>query len=60
MIIAVNANFQLKQCAVSNESHDSALGFSWDYFVEDEGYREHLKNYVDQEEVSDGLDDWSH
>ncbi|KAF7799366.1 hypothetical protein EIP86_010598 [Pleurotus ostreatoroseus] len=51
-IIAIDANFRLKRRAVSNETRDPALGSGWAYFVEDGPYREHLRKYVDQEEIS--------
>lgn len=51
-MIAIDANFRLKRRAVSNEERDPASGSGLGYFVEDEKYRETLKRYVDQEEVS--------
>ncbi|KAJ7164597.1 hypothetical protein C8R43DRAFT_1122474 [Mycena crocata] len=42
----LDANFKLKNRLRANERHDPSLGPGWGAFVEPNGYREHLKNYV--------------
>ncbi|KAI0070972.1 hypothetical protein K474DRAFT_1561156, partial [Panus rudis PR-1116 ss-1] len=50
--VAVDANFRLKQRAISNESRDPASASGWGYMVEDKPYRAHVAQYADQEDMS--------
>ncbi|KAK7028695.1 CxC2 domain-containing protein [Favolaschia claudopus] len=52
LILAVDANFRLRNRIRVNEIEDPTLGPGWGYFVEPVSYREHLKNYVNEKEVS--------
>jgi hypothetical protein len=52
LILAVDANFRLKNRLHANEHQDPSLGSGLGYFVNEEAYREHLKNYVGEEDVS--------
>ena len=49
--IALDANFRLKRRAISNEARDPSMSSGWGYFVEGSSYREHLKKFVNQEDV---------
>ncbi|KAJ6609453.1 hypothetical protein B0H10DRAFT_1813813, partial [Mycena sp. CBHHK59/15] len=51
LIVALDANFRLKNRMRPNEHPDPSLGPGWGYFVEPESYREHLKNYVAEKDV---------
>jgi hypothetical protein len=51
VIVALDANFRLKNRMRPNEHPDPSLGPGWGYFVEPESYREHLKNYVAEKDV---------
>ena len=48
----MDANFRLKRRAISNDARDPGLMSGLGYFVEDKMYREHILNYVDQDDVS--------
>ncbi|KAK7043451.1 CxC2 domain-containing protein, partial [Favolaschia claudopus] len=52
LILAVDANFRLRNRIRVNEIEDPTLGPGWGYFVEPGSYREHLKKYVNEKEVS--------
>ncbi|KAI9068672.1 hypothetical protein FKP32DRAFT_1672009 [Trametes sanguinea] len=52
MSVAIDACFRLKRRAVSNEEKDPILGSGWSYSVQDEAFREILRGYLDQEEIS--------
>ncbi|KAK7000623.1 CxC2 domain-containing protein [Favolaschia claudopus] len=52
LILAADANFRLRNRIRVNEIDDPSLGPGWGYWVEPESYREHLKNYVQEKEVS--------
>ncbi|KAF8170461.1 hypothetical protein K438DRAFT_1729650 [Mycena galopus ATCC 62051] len=52
LLVALDANFRLKNRMRPNEHPDSSLGPGWGYFVEPERYREHLKNYVAEKDIS--------
>ncbi|KAK7043444.1 CxC2 domain-containing protein [Favolaschia claudopus] len=52
LLLAVDANFRLKNRIRANELDDPSLGPGWGYWVEPESYREHLKNYVGETEIS--------
>lgn len=51
LILAMDANFRLKNRLRSNSKADPGLGTGWAYFVPEEAYREHILKYVTQEEV---------
>ena len=50
-MIAIDANFRLRRRAISNEICDPALASGCGYFVEDNVYRQFLKDRVDEAEV---------
>ncbi|KAJ7179732.1 hypothetical protein C8R46DRAFT_1160195 [Mycena filopes] len=52
LIIALDANFKLRNRLRANEINDPSLGPGWGAFVEPIAYREHLKNYVAEKDVS--------
>ncbi|KAJ7048988.1 hypothetical protein C8F01DRAFT_1266129 [Mycena amicta] len=52
LMLALDANFRLKNRLRANERHDPSLGSGWSYFVDDEPYKEHLRDYVAEEDVS--------
>ncbi|KAJ7901027.1 hypothetical protein B0H14DRAFT_3422936 [Mycena olivaceomarginata] len=49
---AIDANFRMKNRMRANEIHDPPLGPGWGFWVEPEGYKTHLKNYVQEKDVS--------
>ncbi|KAK6971927.1 CxC2 domain-containing protein [Favolaschia claudopus] len=52
LCLAVDANFRLKNRLRSNEIEDPSLGPGWGYWVEPTKYKDHLKNYVNEKEIS--------
>ncbi|KAK7042094.1 CxC2 domain-containing protein [Favolaschia claudopus] len=52
LILAVDANFRLRNRIRVNELDDPSLGPGWGYWVEPTRYRDHLKNYVNEKEIS--------
>ncbi|KAJ7236985.1 hypothetical protein C8J57DRAFT_1529783 [Mycena rebaudengoi] len=52
LLLALDANFRLKNRIQVNEHQDHSLGSGWGYFVERKAYRRHLKNYVAENDVS--------
>ncbi|KAJ7184066.1 hypothetical protein C8R46DRAFT_1208297 [Mycena filopes] len=52
LILALDANFKLKNRIRANERYDPSLGPGWGAFVEPTGYKEHLKNYVGENDIS--------
>ncbi|KAF7321068.1 CxC2 domain-containing protein [Mycena chlorophos] len=52
LILAVDANFRLKNRVRANEIHDPALGPGWGYWVEPVGYKEHVKKYISESDIS--------
>ncbi len=52
LIIAVDANFRLKNRMRRNERSDPSLGPGWAYMLSDEPYKDHLKSYVSEADVS--------
>ncbi|KAJ7169399.1 hypothetical protein B0H12DRAFT_1246922 [Mycena haematopus] len=52
LLVAVDANFKLKNRMRGNEHPDPSLGPGWGYFVEPKKYRKHIKNYVPEKDVS--------
>lgn len=52
LMLAVDANFRAKNLIRSSEAKDPGLHTGLAYFVENEGYREHLMKSVTQTDVS--------
>ncbi|KAJ7059326.1 hypothetical protein C8F01DRAFT_1255022 [Mycena amicta] len=52
LMLAIDANFRLKNRIRGNEKHDPSLGPGWGYFVESEAYKDHLRDYVAESDVS--------
>ncbi|KAJ7067282.1 hypothetical protein C8F01DRAFT_1208404 [Mycena amicta] len=52
LMLALDANFRLKNRMRTNEKHDPSLGPGWGCFVETEAYKEHLRDYVAEVDVS--------
>ncbi|KAJ7024364.1 hypothetical protein C8F04DRAFT_969055 [Mycena alexandri] len=52
LILAVDANFKLKNRIRANERDDPSLGPGWGAFVEPTAYKEHLRNYVGENDIS--------
>ncbi|KAK0471641.1 hypothetical protein IW261DRAFT_1344265 [Armillaria novae-zelandiae] len=47
LFVAVDANFRLRRLNVSDELNDPSLNQGYAYFVEEEGFKAHLKEYGD-------------
>ncbi|KAJ7749884.1 hypothetical protein B0H16DRAFT_1318981 [Mycena metata] len=52
LLLAMDANFRLKSRLRANEHDDPPLGDGWGYFVEEAPYKEHLRGYVAEKDVS--------
>ncbi|KAK7007313.1 CxC2 domain-containing protein [Favolaschia claudopus] len=52
LILALDANFRLKNRLRANEHQDPSLGSGLGYFVETNKYKAHLRDYVAEEDVS--------
>ncbi|KAJ6518235.1 hypothetical protein C8R47DRAFT_1031630 [Mycena vitilis] len=52
LLLAVDANFRLKNRMRTNEIDDPPLGPGWGYWVDDGPYKEHIKKYVNEKDVS--------
>ncbi|KAJ7874124.1 hypothetical protein B0H13DRAFT_1894675 [Mycena leptocephala] len=52
LIIAVDANFRLKNRMRANEIDDPSLGPGWGYWVDPEKYANHVRKYVNEKDVS--------
>ncbi|KAJ7115521.1 hypothetical protein C8R43DRAFT_1138146 [Mycena crocata] len=52
LLVAVDANFKLKNRMRLNEHPDPSLGPGWAYFVEPEGYRRQIKKYIPEKDIS--------
>ncbi|KAJ7847056.1 hypothetical protein B0H13DRAFT_2362609 [Mycena leptocephala] len=52
LLLALDANFRLKNRLRANEHADAALGDGWGYLVQTGPYKEHLKHYVAEKDVS--------
>ncbi|KAL1658562.1 hypothetical protein GGF50DRAFT_120743 [Schizophyllum commune] len=50
--LAFDANFRLKNLVRQNERHDPELGDGYGYFVKQEEYKRHIKNYVSEVDIS--------
>ena len=51
-MLAVDANFRLKNRIRKNENRASALGEGLGYFVATEPYKDHISGYVKESDVS--------
>jgi hypothetical protein len=51
LMLAVDANFHLKNRMRTNEIDDPPLGPGWSYWVEPGRYKKHLKKYVGEKDV---------
>ncbi|KAH9829413.1 uncharacterized protein C8Q71DRAFT_888932 [Rhodofomes roseus] len=47
LFIGIDANFRLKRRAVSSNDRDPGLNHGYAYFVEETGYKDHLRKYSD-------------
>ncbi|KAJ7177592.1 hypothetical protein C8R46DRAFT_1212338 [Mycena filopes] len=52
LMLAVDANFRLKNRMRANEVDDPSLGPGWGYWVEQKRYARHLKKYVGEKDLS--------
>ncbi|KAJ7056486.1 hypothetical protein C8F01DRAFT_1087302 [Mycena amicta] len=52
LMLALDTNFRLKNRMRTNKKHDPSLGPGWGCFVEMEPYKEHLRDYVAEVDVS--------
>ncbi|KAJ7884955.1 hypothetical protein B0H13DRAFT_2235322 [Mycena leptocephala] len=52
LLLAMDANFRLKSRLRANEHANLPLGSGWGYLVEERLYKEHLKGYVAEKDVS--------
>ncbi|KAJ7470067.1 hypothetical protein B0H11DRAFT_1730986 [Mycena galericulata] len=52
LLLALDANFRLKNRLRANERQDPSLGSGLGYFVESGPYKEHLRHYVAEKDVS--------
>ncbi|KAJ6512421.1 hypothetical protein C8R45DRAFT_1206552 [Mycena sanguinolenta] len=52
LILAVDANFRLKNRMRATEIDDPSLGPGWGYFVEPRRYQHHLRKYVGEKDIS--------
>ncbi|KAF7969167.1 hypothetical protein HWV62_28172 [Athelia sp. TMB] len=52
LILAMDANFRLVNRLIGNERPDPELGPGWGYVVAPAPYKEHLKSYVSEKDIS--------
>ncbi|KAF7296764.1 CxC2 domain-containing protein [Mycena indigotica] len=52
LILSIDANFRLKNRLRPNEHQDLSLGSGLGYFVESSSYKDHLRSYVKEKDVS--------
>ncbi|KAJ7436521.1 hypothetical protein B0H11DRAFT_1754802 [Mycena galericulata] len=52
LLLALDANFRLKNRLRANERQDPSLGSGLGYFVDSGPYKEHLRHYVAEKDVS--------
>lgn len=52
LILAMDANFRLSNKLCTREHGDPELSPGWAYFVESAKYKDHIKNYVSEKDVS--------
>lgn len=51
LLLAIDANFRLKNRIRVNEIEDPPLGPGWGSWVEPKGYQEHVRRYVSESDV---------
>lgn len=51
--VGMDANYRLRERMVSSDARDPTLGQGLAYFVNKTPYIEHIKNFINQDEVSD-------
>jgi hypothetical protein len=51
LLLALDANFRLKNRLRANEHQDPSLGPGLGYFVDPGPYKEHLRHYVAEKDV---------
>ncbi|KAJ6495718.1 hypothetical protein C8R47DRAFT_974024 [Mycena vitilis] len=52
LLLAIDANFKLKNRKPTNEIDDPSLGPGWGAFVEPTKYKEHLSKYIAEKDIS--------
>ncbi|KAJ7123795.1 hypothetical protein C8R43DRAFT_1135846 [Mycena crocata] len=52
LLLAVDANFRLKNRMRTNEIDDPSLGPGWGYWVEPRKYNRHIKKYINEKDIS--------
>ncbi|KAJ7049741.1 hypothetical protein C8F01DRAFT_1001683 [Mycena amicta] len=52
VILAIDANFRLKNRLRRNEISDPPLGPGWAYWVEPKGYQQHVKDHMSEADLS--------
>ncbi|KAJ7080717.1 hypothetical protein C8R43DRAFT_909900 [Mycena crocata] len=52
LILAMDANFKMKNHIRAREHDDPSLGPGWGAFVELQGYKKHLRHYVAEKDIS--------
>ncbi|KAJ7116090.1 hypothetical protein C8R44DRAFT_628252 [Mycena epipterygia] len=52
LILAMDANFKLKNKICARERDDPSLGPGWGAFVEPKNYKKHLRKYVGEKDIS--------
>ncbi|KAJ7715521.1 hypothetical protein B0H16DRAFT_1477307 [Mycena metata] len=52
LLIALDTNLKLKNRMQANTKFDPPLGPGWEYFVEPKAYKEHLRSYVPEKDIS--------
>lgn len=58
LILAMDANFRLCNKLRTRKRGDPELGPGWAYFVESTKYKDHVKNYVSETDVSHRFSLW--
>ena len=56
LFVAIDANFRLKRRAISNDARDPSMSSGWAFFVDGCTYREHLREHVNEADVSYPID----
>ncbi|KAJ7073296.1 hypothetical protein B0H15DRAFT_793030 [Mycena belliarum] len=52
LLLAMDANFRLKSRLRANQREDLPLGAGWGHLLNEEPYKEHLKGYITEKDVS--------
>jgi hypothetical protein len=59
LLVAVDMNFRLRNQMRANEINDPLLGPGWGCWVDPTAYKDHIKNYVHENDVSGEIQDWA-